>query len=203
MRKVQFPSFSILRLTKAASQFLIPLLMLLISTISFAQVQHEGRPLSNGVSLTSTLTPRSMQQIDVPSLLNEDLVAAASKDIPFRFGYPFLVDYGINNSGTWDVLPNGRKIWRLAISSPGAISINLIFDKFFMPAGASMYVYSADKKASIGAFTSENNSPDKSFSTSPVKGDRIIIEYNEPAIVATPPQLNISVVVHAYRDIFQ
>ena len=44
------------------------------------------------------------------------------------------------NSGTWETLENGQHIWRLRFSSEGARASALYFDKFDIPAGASVYV---------------------------------------------------------------
>ena len=38
------------------------------------------------------------------------------------------------------ILENGDRIWRILISSPGAISLNFIFDDFYMPKGGSLYL---------------------------------------------------------------
>ena len=44
------------------------------------------------------------------------------------------VDYGFEN-GTWTVLENGDRIWRLLVKSKKALSLNFVFDDFFMPEG--------------------------------------------------------------------
>jgi len=58
---------------------------------------------------------------------------------PPRFGYRHDVNYNMENSGEWTDLPNGDKIWRLAISCPGALSINLLYDRFWLPDDAKFF----------------------------------------------------------------
>jgi hypothetical protein len=63
------------------------------------------------------------------------------------------VDYGFED-GQWTDLENGDRIWRMLISSPGALSLNFIFDDFYMPQGASMYIYNHDQSDLIGCIYS-------------------------------------------------
>ncbi|MDP6684659.1 MAG: T9SS C-terminal target domain-containing protein, partial [Candidatus Marinimicrobia bacterium] len=124
----------------------------------------------------------SMEPIDIQALLEED--QEAGKDVPFRFGYGIEVDFDLGSSGTWEELENGDRVWRLAIKSPNAYSINIVYDDFYLPDGGEFYVYSADKNYIIGAFTEGNNKEDGVFATQPVPGDHVILEYFEPKIVS-------------------
>lgn len=178
------------------------IVLLSISFTAVGQIQHHGTPLSLGFVIKHEIYTVKMPHVDIDELLREDEFESQMKDIPFRFGQPIHVDYGINNAGSWDSLPSGGRVWRLKIQSDGAITINLIFDKFFIPSGGSMFVYNEDKSMVLGAFTEENNLPERLFSTTPIKGDRIIIEYDQPSSLTTLPDIHVSVVVHGYKDIF-
>ena len=50
----------------------------------------------------------------------------------------------MTNAGNWTVLTNGDKLWTMEISSPNALSINLLYDKFWLPEGTSLFLYSKD-----------------------------------------------------------
>lgn len=54
----------------------------------------------------------------------------------------------------------------------------------------------------IGAFTAANNKEYGTFSTAPVKGNIVILEYFEPAFAKGTGRLHISRIVHAYRNLF-
>ncbi|MCX6157036.1 MAG: T9SS type A sorting domain-containing protein [Ignavibacteriae bacterium] len=177
------------------------LLVVTLSCISTAQISVDGKPLSNDYQVKSNVETFTMPSFDLDKMLREDAFESQYKDIPPRFGKDFDVNFGYGNSGTIDVLPNGTKIWRVKIISKGAMSINLIFDKFNLPKGSTFFVYSADKKQIYGAFTDLNNQPTNVFSTTPCKGEEILLEYNAP-LGLRDPEINVSKVVHAYKDIF-
>ncbi|MBD3332877.1 hypothetical protein GF356_08500 [candidate division GN15 bacterium] len=176
-------------------------LLVLLVPAAQAQISEGGTPPSFERSLKSTIPTVRTAKLDVPSLLAQDAMEE-SKGVPFRFGYPFDVNYTLNNSGTWDTLANGDRIWRLAIECPGAYSINLIYDSYLIPNGARFFVYSGDEEMVLGAFTSRNIKNHGKFSTAPVKGDRTVLEYYEPAEVSGQGQIEVSRIVHGYKDVF-
>ncbi|MFA7360914.1 MAG: T9SS type A sorting domain-containing protein [Candidatus Kapaibacterium sp.] len=166
-----------------------------------AQISVEGKPLSNTYQLKANIETFTMPSFDVEKMLREDAFESQFKDIPPRFGKDFDVNFGYKNSGTIDILPNGTKVWRLAIRSPKAVSINLIFDKFNLPKGSTFFIYSKDKRQVFGAYTDINNQPSNIFSTTPCMGEEIILEYNAP-LGLRDPEINLSSVIHAYKNVF-
>ncbi len=127
------------------------------------------------------------------------------KGLPPRFGYPIDAGLNLNNSGKWVELPNGDKVWLLKIQSPGALSINLLFDSFWIPDGGKLFIYSEDKKQVHGAFTSKNNKGTKEdlagFATALIFGENTILEYHIPKGVEENAVISIEKIVHGYRDI--
>ena len=172
-----------------------------ISKFLNAQISVEGKPISNNYQLKANIETFTMPPFDVEKMLREDAFESQFKDIPPRFGKNFDVNFGYKNSGTIDILPNGTKVWRLAIRSPKAVSINLIFDKFNLPKGSTFFVYSKDKRQVFGAYTDINNQPSNIFSTTPCIGEEIILEYNAP-LGLKDPEINLSSVIHAYKNVF-
>jgi lysyl endopeptidase len=143
-----------------------------------------------------------MPDVDVQKLRNEDLIFDTIKDIPWRFGENILVNINPSNSGIWEYFENQDKLWRTSVYSAGAFSINLTFDKYFLPPGAQLYVYNNNKTMVLGAFTDFNNQDDGYFATTLVPGDHIIIEYYEPANAAFAGEIQIETVTHAYRNAY-
>lgn len=178
----------------------IGLLILGFALPSFAQVSSGGTPVSRTVALTTTVPTVEMPSIDAAAYLIED--EQTPKDVPLRFGVPLDVSLNLKNHGVWSVLPNGDRVWRLRIHSADARSINLMYDEFFMPEGGKLFIYNDDYRYTIGAFTSYNNKANGGFSTQPVPGDAITLEYLEPAPVAGQGKISIWRVVHAYRNTF-
>ena len=125
--------------------------------------------------------------------------------IPPRFGYPHKVKITLENAGEWKVLPNGDRLWHLTITCPGAKSINLLYDKYWLPEGAKLFVYSNDNRHSIGAFTSTNNKGTKDnlrgFASGLIYSDTVVVDYSEPKDVSYNGVISISHVVQGYRYI--
>lgn len=185
-------------------------LAIIISGRSYAQLSSGGQPKSFELSgkttqplaAVSSLPIKQMPAVDVAALLEEDK-AEEKMGVPQRFGYPFEVNYDLTNSGVWETAPDGTKIWRLRIEAPGAYSINLVYDNFYLYDGVKFYIYNYDHSMLLGAYTSANNNPHGKFQTAPVKGDACILEINVPPDVNYPGIVSITTVVHAYRNFFK
>ena len=125
--------------------------------------------------------------------------------MPPRFGYQHRVNYDLNNSGTWYKLSNGDRLWQLNVVCPNALSINFCYDKFWIPEGGKLFVYSKDKKQAIGAFTYKNNKGGREnlrgFATGLLYGSEVILEYYQPKNVSADAIISIEYIVHGYRYI--
>jgi hypothetical protein len=86
------------------------------------------------------------------------------------------------------------------ISSPGALSLNVIFDDFFMPDGGNVYLYNNERTDLLGAYTATQNQDSGILGTWLVQGDVLWIEYYEPANVAGQGRLHIAKATHGYRN---
>lgn len=182
-------------------------------------------PLLGLVTLLALATPRAEAQISVggtpPGLLRSGLPALDAlafarpdvealrledsfegKDVPLRFGLPHEVDLGPLTDGQWLTLEDGSRLWRLALSCDGALSTNLVYENFLLPAGARMWLYSEGGRHVIGAYTQDNNKPDGVFATQPLPGGECVIEVLLPAEVQYRLDFRIVRIVHGYRDIF-
>lgn len=88
---------------------------------------------------------------------------------------------------------------------PEAVSINFLYDKFWIPEGGKLFIYSKNKRHTIGAFTSRNNKGDKEkvrgFATGLIYGNDVIIEYFQPKDVNSDAIISIEYIVHGYRYI--
>ncbi|MEZ4888083.1 MAG: PKD domain-containing protein [Chitinophagales bacterium] len=179
----------------------IALTYLLLSFCTYlpAQISSGGTPYSfTHSSLTSKVPTASMPSINLAALKAEDALNDGDKQV-FRFGKSIEVNFNLDNAGVWETLKNGDKLWRLQIFAKGAKTINLIYNDFYLPKGAKLFLYNADKSEVIGAFTERNNKPYRKFSTTLLKGDKTILEYYEPANVAGKGIVQISEVIHGYR----
>jgi PKD repeat protein len=168
----------------------------------FSQTNSGGEPISTLVDIGSSFETKSMPYVDRDRLLDEDRINLSQPTMPFRYGTVFNINYNLNNSGTWEALSDGSRIWRLRIYSANAISINLFFNDFYIPEGGQFFVYNQDKSMVLGAFTHLNNAENNNFATAPTLGEGTVLEYYEPVYAKGKGKVNVSQVVHAYRDIF-
>jgi hypothetical protein len=174
------------------------------SLFSFAQYSEGGTPVGFDKFIVNDPIPVvTMPLFNVQEMLDEDQARLeAGIKGPFRFGRNFDVYITPQNSGVWKTLANGDKLWRIGIESPGAYSLNFIFNKYKLPEGAKMWLYNEDHSHVIGAFTHKNNQYTEMFATDLIKGEKVIIEYYEPANVAFPGEIIISTVTHGYINTF-
>lgn len=180
---------------------LIYLSLLFLSLSAIGQVSHGGEPYRWDSKDALTYQTFELPPIDLKKLEAEDAINDKYKDQPYRFGENVAVDLDIHDSGIWTELENGDGIWRLALSSPGATSLNFVFDSYMVPEGAQVFVYTEDKSQLIGSFTNENASKSNSLGVGLIISDKAIIEYHEPANVKGEGYLHINNVTHGYRDI--
>ena len=188
--------------------FFITIILFLPCYVVYGQISAEEEPISFRINLpalrTSEKTVKSFASLDMSKIEQEDIEDEAN-GIPPRFGYKYEVSYNLDNSGEWTELADGSKMWRLVISCQGALSINLLYDEFWLPDGAKFFVYSNDRRHSIGAFTSANNNGDRNdiqgFATGLVYGDQVTLEYWLPNEVKEMGVISLAYVVHGYRYI--
>jgi hypothetical protein len=166
-----------------------------------AQVTNEGKPLSWKFQLQKkqSLQAIKLPSFDVKAIQEEDKINDTIKSKPWRFGYKHTVDFGLENAGVWSELPNGDRIWRILFESKGALSLNFIFDKFYMPKGGKVYLYNDDRSDLLGAYTDIQNQKSGMLGTWLVKGDKVWIEYYEPKEVKGQGKLHIANATHGYR----
>ena len=114
--------------------FYVSLLLLFLSNSALAQVQmRKATPAdfhSQGKFKTQKAAPAAigLKDVDVPALVEEDKRDDA-KGLPPRFGKAVSVSLGTADAGSWETIENGT-VWKLAITSSGAFSLNFFFDKF-------------------------------------------------------------------------
>ncbi len=193
-----------MRLLHLSQFILIVLLTALVYQASLiAQVSGGTTPFSfstasTSAALSTDLPTITMPDFDLAALQVEDALNDLDKSNAYRFGKEFTVDISLED-GLWETLPNGDRIWRLRIHSKYANTINLIYEHFYMPPGASLHLYNNEGSSLLGAFTEVNNKPYQMFSTGLTFGPYCILEYYEPAEQIGQGIINIQTVVHGYR----
>ncbi|KAA1245384.1 T9SS type A sorting domain-containing protein [Aquimarina sp. RZ0] len=178
--------------------------ILLLGIAAKSQVTNDGVPESwkdSDKKSQKELFTIEMPKFDLAKIRAEDAVNDLDRSKVYRFGYEFNVDLGFKNAGTWSELENGDFIWRIRIKSEGAKTLNFVFNEYKLPKGASLYLYSMDKKDLLGAYTHTFNREDGMLGTWMVESGDVIIEYYVPASLKGKGMLNLSKVIHGYRSV--
>ncbi|MGD2107950.1 MAG: trypsin-like peptidase domain-containing protein [Phycisphaerae bacterium] len=155
---------------------------------TFAQAK---RPAINVVpdqptALTNEVRPlKSVEQVTAPSV---DREAAAVEDqrraeagLAPRFAITNRVRITPATHGTWETLDADTLMWRLRITSAGALSLNLGFTRYEMPVDGRLFVYSSDFSRMIRPFTAEDNEAHGELWTPVILADDIVVEVTLPA----------------------
>ncbi|NJO87803.1 MAG: hypothetical protein HC831_01735 [Chloroflexia bacterium] len=177
--------------------------LILTGFYSNAQVisRHNDRNALKLIRKTNKKAPvTKLKGIDIVNILKEDSIDRV-KGLPKRFGKSNNVNLDIDKNGIWTSDELGR-VWELSIHSKGAHSLNLIFDKFKLPTGASLIIYNEDTSFILGPITHEANNKYNRYSTDLIKGDFATIQLFEPWNQKGKTKLSVSNIIHGYVNIF-
>ena len=184
-------------------------ILALFSYETIAQISTEEYPYSwtrgLDISMKQAIQTVTMPSLDLAKLHAEDLENEGLLAAPARFGFQHDVSLSLSNAGSWQTTSDGGRLWTLKIYSPDALSLNLLYNEFWLPEGAKFFLYSTDKKQHIGAFTSQNNQGNREniqgFATGLLLTSSIVLEYYEPKEVEKKGIISIDAVVSGYRYI--
>lgn len=163
-------------------------------------VQQLARLAGRSAGSSPTALPvLRLKAPDISALLKEDRREARQGALP-HFGKPMPLALDLLPAGNWEPAAGGR-LWRLTIASPGARSLNFMFDKFFLPPGAELYLYNADRSVVMGPITTTQNTATKVFATDLLQGEAVTFELFEPVAFQGQSVLHADQVVHGYQDL--
>ncbi|MBO7570873.1 MAG: T9SS type A sorting domain-containing protein [Bacteroidales bacterium] len=187
-----------------------------IIVIMFASVLCMAQTRTKTVQLPPSFNYQASEEIDHIHVYPPSAELIAEEDAEDEKNGTFLkiarlmpVNTTVKNSGTWETLDNGQLIWRLRFSSEGAKASALYFDKFDIPAGAAVYVYTSNKKIVDGPYFRSDNPDGNEYMIGNIIGNDITIEYVAPMTKSedgsvsydnTTPIINIGEYGYVYRS---
>ncbi len=136
--------------------------------------------------------------VDYYAVQEEDAAREAAGLAP-RFAVANKVSITPATDGLWEKLNGDNLVWRLRVSSPDALSLNLGFSKYHMPAEGRMVIYSADMKQLLKPYTARDNSRDGELWTAIVTGDELVVEVTIPASAKDELELELANINVGYR----
>ncbi len=142
-----------------------------------------GPVLAGGVGGVPASGVQPLDQVELAAFPTLDLQAVAREDtwrqeqgLPFRFAISRETNLGLDNSGTWEETPAGRLLWRLRLSCPEVLSLNLGFTVYRLPTGATLKIYAADRQGPVLEFGAEDNRSHGQLWTPVVLGSELVVE---------------------------
>jgi hypothetical protein len=171
------------------------------------QISTEELPISWNRSLN--LKEYALKEVIVPTL---DSIQIRKKDSiygkrfpkelrvePDAYGIP--VHFTLENSGEWQTLEDGSKLWRLKIKLPGAYSIDVVYDKFWLPEGTIFYAYSNETKEYYVHKHKEYLSKENpsGYASGFLHGETAVLEYYQPAWVQDTAIISVSMLGYGYK----
>ncbi|MEM9531268.1 MAG: trypsin-like peptidase domain-containing protein [Pseudomonadota bacterium] len=136
-------------------------------------------------------------------LFEADL-ARAKNGQAIKYGVPRSVDsvklaQGQATAGTWAKIDGDRWVWRLAVNADGATSMDFGFSEFFLPHGASLFVYDEAGQVVRGPFTDQDHQKNGQLWTPVVPGPKAVLELVVPTELKRHVRLSLAQVNYGYR----
>ena len=174
--------------------------IILLAILIFAWTPKGINAQNTGNSTKKFVTPK--KAIILPKKNNNYLLTreleAHRPGRPTHFAVADTVKANINNSGDWSFLKTNKDLWTLEIESEGAHSLNLGFEKFYLPPETELFIYNKDKSIQLGPFTENDNDVHQQLWTPIIKGDKVIIELHIPPSKKEDLLLELSYVNHDF-----
>lgn len=191
-------------INRLRNYFLLIITALLILPVSL-NAQVLTRRSTAGIPVDKSGAGQGSPRLVLPAVAVDQLIAeddaAAKLGVPFRFGTKRDVDVNITGDGLRSE-SGGYRFYHYQIYSEGAYSLNLLFDRFRLVDGASLYIYNPGQTMVIGPITSAQNPANNQYWTDIIAGSQLTIELREPLSAAESSDLHLSGVVHGYRNLF-
>jgi len=182
---------------------LISLFTFFIAGQGVTQILNTSEPVSFKTGMyifDDALQNHRVPSLDLASVEAEDAERDASGLPPFD-GRRIPVEWSMENNGQWFTLDNGDLLWKMKLSSPGALSLEIFFDDFYLPEGTEFSWYNEDRTQYEGAYTAYNNPESGYYATGMIEGETVVLEYYQPAEVTEKARLSIQDIGHRYRDL--
>jgi len=119
--------------------------------------------------------------------------------LPERFALPEAVLLNPDNSGSWETLDDGRRLWRLRIGCADVLSLNLGFTSYDMPYGGRLLIYAADGTGTVLRFDHEDNRSHGQLWTPVLLTDELVVELTVPAARRRAVELELTSIGRGYR----
>ena len=183
------------------------LLFTFILSLSLLGVNALAR--QKGAAPSSSRVVQSIQLVQKTTLVQIDPLQARRQSLakkgpgPLTYAQVEEVLLSPANSGTWEVLPNGDRLWRLRMEAPGATDLNFGFSRYHLPAGATLHICSESHTYYQGPYTAADNAEHGAFWSPVIPGDKAVLELLVPVTAKFEPEVILTDVGKGFLDLFK
>ncbi len=170
---------------------------LFLGTYAYSQklpISFENPKLLSEIDNVVVSTP------DMSEISTEDSRAEKNGEM-YTVGRVLPVNLTMQNSGTTDILADGTMVWRVKLTSEGAMALKAMFNYFYIPKGATLYEYNENRNHIVAYTSADNPKNMNTYSPKMIQGDALYLEYVQPASVTESPRLEIDGLVYFYRGV--
>lgn len=188
----------------------ILLLTLFLASLNFAKAQVKTN-FNNAEVITAkgkfdknylTKSPHTIPAKDIKALLErESLENKSGEPKPFKIAEAVKVDIDVVKEAAW-VEEVGFAHGKYTIVASGAKSISANFDRFKLPRGSELYVYSANGEMITGPVTENENNENNFWGTWVYKGEALTVDFKTPIESKSEIKLHISSIAYGYKELY-
>ncbi|MBU1074446.1 trypsin-like peptidase domain-containing protein, partial [bacterium] len=186
------------RAAQSACSIALLLTVLLVVPADAADRNAEPAAATHDVSPLASVQLFRADTVDHDVAKLEDL-QAEGLGLPPRFAVPQETFITPDTHGTWERLDESTMLWRLRVGSSGALSLNLGFARYAMPAGGRLLIYPADGSAAAIAFDDADNKAHGELWTPLVESAELVVEVELPVKAVALLELELTAVNTGYR----
>lgn len=160
----------------------LPLAVLLLPVGSTVAGGGGGGPVPvlEGAAPLAQVPRVVLPAVDRQAAEREDDRRSAAGE-PDRFAEPRQVLISPDRDGSWEMLSDGRRLWRLRVACPGALSLNLGFSVYRLPPGAQLVIADAAGQGPVQVFDADDNREHGQLWTPVVVADELVVALLLPA----------------------
>src|SRR5690606_28191394 len=118
------------------------------------------------------------------------------------YAVPRPVSINPSRFQSWEKTADGSK-WSHRVHAPNAVSLNFGFCGFYLPEGAELNIFSADRSKFIRSLTAEDNNVDDELWTPIIMCDDVIIDLSVPEQLVSEVRLQLAHVGQGFRNFGQ
>jgi len=176
------------------------MLVLALTLVGPGVVRGEVAPRRTAMSGPTAVAHWRSPAVDVARLREEDARDRLRPGVARRVGFPMRTDLTPGNSGSWEELPGGDRVWRLRLETAGALWTVVGLETFRIEPGARLVAHDPASATIHGPYSAADVRRHGQLWLPPIAGDTVILELEWPAaLAAREPKLRVGTVSHGYE----